>query len=198
MGRKCVVAKCRSGYKPRKEKEELLKSGIDVPKSNRIFSFPKCSQLREQWLFATECKRDINLDHSGVCELHFEPTDIKSVLCSRNGKELQRPRLRNDAVPSLFLGRGAGNARRTKLARPSTRRSLEQQAIQAQTLAFFKHDKIDDLDDLYNKLLLEVLPGGFRYVLLVKVTSVLLISYSFSFALPSLTRFDGFHNYACL
>ena len=163
MGRKCVVTKCCSGYKPRKEKG-LLRREIDPPKSRCIFSFPKHPKLRAQWISATQCRDDINLDHSGVCELHFEPTDFKTLLSSRTGKELQRPRLRNGVVPTIF-GKGMKNARPTKLAKPSTRRSMQQQAINTQMLVFFEQDKIIDLEDLYNKLSQEILPTGFRYVL---------------------------------
>lgn len=79
MGRKCYIVNCES---------RSIKD-LRTP----IFRFPKDEQWRQDWLKMLP-KRDVNLDHSGVCSLHFEPQFIKTMK--------GRHRLLNYAVPTIF------------------------------------------------------------------------------------------------
>lgn len=148
----------------------MIRIGVDPPTKKHVFSFPKHLELRGRWIAATRRLDDLNLDCSGVCELHFRPEDFEVDLSPRTGTERQRRRLRNDAVPSIFetypeTAKSPVQERPTRLATPSARRSHQEQALNNLTEAFFERNKISDLDDLDNKLAMEMLPSGFRCLL---------------------------------
>lgn len=170
MGKKCAVIDCRSGYDPTRKDKELLGTDGDSCDKKHIYSFPKAAELRAEWLTAISRQHGLNLDHSGVCELHFKPEDFEADVIESTGAKRLRRRLKSGAVPFLFASNPEDdlklkpNKRSTRLAKPSARRLRDEQLLREQEEAFLQQDKVVDLDDLCSKLSKETLPSGFRLV----------------------------------
>lgn len=166
---KCAAFKCRSGYRPTKREEEMMKRGENPPCKKHVFAFPSKSELRAKWISAIRREDTCwNPDNSGVCELHFRQCDFLYDLAPRTKTDRQRLRLKPDAVPSVFVNYPdtarpkLQKERQTNRVTASARRSYDEEALQSQIDEFFEEDKVEDLDGLFNKLSCETLPSGFR------------------------------------
>ena len=122
MGRKCAVVKCRSGYDLTAE-EKKVASGCD---KKSVFRFPADKELRARWLkvkplienqlrkskstsCSSYCFQAIsreegfaNLDHVGVCQLHFKPENLNTTSDTTHGRKRSRTTLKANAVPTIF------------------------------------------------------------------------------------------------
>ena len=171
MGKKCAVIDCRSGYDPTRKDKESLGTDLETCEKKHIYSFPKAPELRTNWLTIIGRQHGLNLDHSGVCELHFKPEDFEADVIESTGAKRLRRRLKSGAVPFLVASgpkddlKPKPNKRSTCLAKPSARRLHDEQLLREQEEAFLQQDKVIDLDDLCSKLSMETLPSGFRLVI---------------------------------
>ncbi|XP_043471982.1 THAP domain-containing protein 1 B-like [Leptopilina heterotoma] len=104
MGWKCVAFGCKSGYDSNRE--------IDKKENISMFRVPNKQKIIKQWQIAI-LRDDIKLKAGHhVCSKHFKDDDIirEKVFKDRDGNIVARtpylkPLLRDDAVPSLNLGR---------------------------------------------------------------------------------------------
>lgn len=85
MGKKCCVPNCHS------KKRDVVLS---------CFQFPSENDMKQTWLRAIPRTDTFNTKYLGVCILHFEVKYIQVV--NEKGIPLKRPRLTEDAVPTLF------------------------------------------------------------------------------------------------
>ncbi|GBO00858.1 hypothetical protein AVEN_54837-1 [Araneus ventricosus] len=94
---KCSVPACRGNY--------------DESTKVAVFSFPNDERLREKWLHAIR-RTDFKITkNSKVCEKHFKDGEVlrNSTFCNEKTGEtisapLKRPKLKENAVPSIFPG----------------------------------------------------------------------------------------------
>lgn len=94
MPKKCCVPGCVSNYKGQEY--------------TSVFAFPSDSHLKEKWLTSIPRKDYVVTKHSAVCIKHFHAsyiqTDdpVKRDKGSLIGVRRKKPRLREDAVPTIF------------------------------------------------------------------------------------------------
>lgn len=84
MGRKCCIQNCKN----------------NGGEGTSCFKFPSDDKMKNAWLQAIPKENIIVIKNSGICILHFDMKYIKSV--KADGSFLERPRLTDDAVPSIF------------------------------------------------------------------------------------------------
>ncbi|VVC31067.1 Zinc finger, C2CH-type, partial [Cinara cedri] len=94
---KCCIVNCNSNYKNNNEK--YVK-----------FAAPKNVDLRKKWAMAISRKDYVITDNTYVCEKHFSEHDIIRFWQSGSESTLlvkipyQKPKLRENAIPSIFPG----------------------------------------------------------------------------------------------
>lgn len=159
----------------------MITRGENPPCKKHVFAFPSKSELRAKWVAAIRREDTCwNPDNSGICELHFCQCDFLVSLAPRNKTERQRLRLKPNAIPSVFVNYPdtvrpkLPEERQTNRATASARRSYEEEALESQIEAFMKEDQIEDLDDLFSKLSMEILPSGHRTWLVLSTTRTVL------------------------
>lgn len=99
MPNKCCVPGCNSNY------SSFLKDSNN--KAVSVFKFPKDTALKLLWIKAIPRKNFEPSNFSVVCKLHFKSSDFiydKHLQPDGTCKDLilNRPRLRNEAIPSIF------------------------------------------------------------------------------------------------
>ena len=113
---KCCAPGCRTGYKSQ-----------DSPKDVTLHKFPSQSALLERWL--RNIPRDfVPSTNSRLCSIHFTANDFitESIDRRRNEKRpLQKRRLKDDAVPTIFPGVPSYLSRNAPSDRPTTSASVE-------------------------------------------------------------------------
>ena len=92
----CGIAGCNTG-------------NARIPEANKYQSFnlPKSNHIKEKWLERIKLNRTgfVPSNHTVVCEKHFHSSDFISDAenLDRRGKTKKKRKLRNTAVPSLFM-----------------------------------------------------------------------------------------------
>ena len=165
MVKRCAVVNCRSGYNTTRQVNVKETSS---PRKLSIFRFPKSVEGKKRWATAigrnAAALYDVNW---GVCELHFEPEHFREGALNRRGQQRKRRLLKHGAIPSVIKNAhraGHSNTRPTLLATPTARRLQRQRETEDKVQTFLAGEKLNDLNDLCDKLQKEQLPSGFRYV----------------------------------
>lgn len=169
MGKKCWVVGCKTGYLSNKEVEkEQAAKGASIT----LHKFPVDDQLRAWWL--KNIRRDEKDDQSAeryCCSLHFKDTDFKATPTAHGGRQRQRKRLVEDAVPTNF-GHSAVYPPSMQEASPFPKRTTimaSSRSVQVAKAAKMEHelmesDKFTSLEDLMEKIKTEA-PRNYRQVL---------------------------------
>lgn len=88
MGRICCVTNCKSNYRNNGQEHTTC------------FKFPSDEEFKQIWLKKIARPGEFNIENVGVCIQHFEIKHIKTV--NEKGIPLKRPRLKDDAIPTIF------------------------------------------------------------------------------------------------
>ena len=94
----CSVLGCYSGY------PTTHKRGPEE-KKYQLFSFPKSPTIRDLWVSRLNRENWAPSENSCVCVKHFLPSDFSAVPgeLAKNGYERTKYRLKENALPSLYL-----------------------------------------------------------------------------------------------
>lgn len=142
MVNKCVVVKCRSGYKKKKQDGD--------PNCKPIFRFPdqkKHSELRKKWIRFVNRQHWVPSRHSGICIDHFEQKYL------RNGKRI-RLLYHLNPVPTIYTEEALQSIQPSLLPtdlgpsrKPPTKREF---LVPDESVIFNNKDEIKHLDMLNN------------------------------------------------
>ena len=150
----CLVPGCKTGYKSEKNSKKLT-----------LFGFLNDEKLKQNWIAAIPCKNwVINKNHK-VFSKHFLSDDIQMITvdshdkrrCDRNNQTLQQQRLKQGAIPKIFLElpkylSAAIPKPRSGLS-SSTAQCLQREMTTNQLNGqFLKEDRIDYFNGLMNKI----------------------------------------------
>ena len=84
-----------------------MTKGITPSCKKRVFAFPKeevTTRVTRLWLSAIHRDADsFNLEHSGVCKLHFKAEDFEANYAPCTSTARVRMHLKPKAVPSVFV-----------------------------------------------------------------------------------------------
>nr|XP_018904887.1 PREDICTED: uncharacterized protein LOC109035641 [Bemisia tabaci] len=174
MGRACSVPGCKTGYRSCKEKFST-------------FSFPENEQLKCKWINAIHRPRDFEVTkNTCVCILHFKESQIIRTVKKKNARiedivELERPRLTDDAVPSVFPNQPSyfTTDPPTKRKPPEDRRQSLVAREEAEFNDWCATDEIKDFSDFLSKFQSKIAPSTFDhkiyndFILLFKVNTSL-------------------------
>ena len=94
----CSVLGCYSGY------PTTHKRGPEE-KKYQLFSYPKSPMIRNLWVSRLNRENLAPSENSCVCVKHFLPSDFSAVPgdLAKNGSKRTKYRLKDNAVPSLYL-----------------------------------------------------------------------------------------------
>ena len=172
MGKKCWVVGCKTGYLSNKEVEQVQAAkGAPIT----LHKFPVDDQLRARWhKNIRRVEKDDQSSERYCCSLHFKDTDFKTTPTVHGGRQRQRKRLVEDAVPTNF-GHSAVYPRCMQEASPAPKRttttasSTARRSVQVAKAARMEHefmesDKFTSLEDLMEKVRTEA-PRNYRQVL---------------------------------
>lgn len=99
MPRRCVVPGCKSNYDTSLKTEPAVST----------FTFPKSEERKKCWLRAIPRKCWTPTSSSAVCIKHFDKKHVITHQIYKNSEGkvqellLERPRLTDDAIPSIFI-----------------------------------------------------------------------------------------------
>jgi hypothetical protein len=164
MPSRCCVPGCNSNYD----------SALKTTQNNRgmsIFKFPKNEERKQAWLKAIPRDDFTPSSSSVVCQLHFHSTDIvrydKHLQPDGSTKELllNRPRLKDNAIPSIFpnLPSYLTKSKPKERNDPQSRRNAVCQRQIDNVTNFLNSDIIIDFNDLKNKISTEVNMSGWEF-----------------------------------
>ena len=148
MGRMCSVPGCTSNY--RSNKEGTIST----------FSFPSDKERREKWIRAIHRADFVPGKYAYVCIKHFSEDHIIRVDTAKrpDGTILTiprtKPKLTNDALPTIFAGQPSYMSQPTPMKRksPEDRREQILQNDELNFQVWCQQDKIADYEDLMGKL----------------------------------------------
>ena len=173
---KCAAANCRSGYRPTKAESEMFKLRGNVRLNRSVFAFPNVhrKEIRKRWIDVLKLKSSKwNPDNFGVCERHFQQNDFFDQNNTYRKTGRQRKALKLTAVPSIFDCYPESHRPKLIVQRPTTmfseaaRRQADNLHIQKQNDSMFQEERVNTIDEMWDKLLLERLPAGYT---LIKMT----------------------------
>ena len=123
---KCCAPGCRTGYK----------SQGNVPANISLHKFPTDPALLNSWLRSIPRDDFVPSANARLCSLHFTPKDFitESVDDSRKKRPLQKRRLKNDAVPTVFPCVPSYLSRNLPPDRPTTSASVESRRAKENTM----------------------------------------------------------------
>ena len=100
----CSVLGCYSGY------PTTHKRGSEE-KKYQLFTFPKSPTIRNLWVSRLNRENWAPSENSCVCVKHFLPSDFSAVPgdLAKNGSKRTKYRLKENAVPSLYLNGAESN-----------------------------------------------------------------------------------------
>lgn len=135
---KCCAPGCRTGYKSQ-----------DSPRDVTLHKFPsQNSPLLKRWL--RNIPRDfVPSTNSRLCSIHFTANDFitESIDRRRNAKRpLQKRRLKDDAVPTIFPGVPSYLSRNAPSDRPTTSASIESRCAKENAVTQELIDKLKSED----------------------------------------------------
>ncbi|KAF6203909.1 hypothetical protein GE061_002247 [Apolygus lucorum] len=119
MPRRCSVPGCRSNYREK----------FTTSKYVSCYGFPSDPQTLEKWLSAIKRRNFVPNYDNAVCAKHFDESAFSTEDAYRGADgelkvfKFAKPKLKNDAVPSLFLG---GNFRNSSQFRAEESRRMSE------------------------------------------------------------------------
>lgn len=146
MPRYCCVSKCSSN---------VSKSGDYVS----VYRFPNKDDVKEKWIKNIQRQNWVPSKDSVVCSKHFRKCDFTSVSTSSNkrpcraGKVIKFPRIKPDAVPTIFNDYPLSLRPKLKACRvvPSDRQNRIINHLKLQEKLLCEKNKIKSLDDFVNR-----------------------------------------------
>ena len=164
----CNVTGCRTGYKPKKDKNN------DQEKKIPRFKFPADKVLREKWIKAVPRKNSKITCNSKVCALHFDTNDFITISTDKRNRcqdflALMRTRLKPMAIPHIFpnlpqyLSKKTFS-RSTTASTSSARQELENARIQSCNSNLFDCEQFDSFTSFKSKIADETLPSGYTAI----------------------------------
>lgn len=113
----CAAFNCTNGSSKNQPQQEKV----------AFFSFPEKNPFRQSWIVKVKRKNWQPSKSSKLCSKHFEESCFEQniALMESVGCKPSRLRLKNDAVPTLFLYSSTENEKKTTRSAFAKRRRLE-------------------------------------------------------------------------
>ena len=133
-----------------------------------VKAFPHDQSSRDAWVKVLQRKDTVDIQNGGVYEKHFLDSDFVIDPVKKTGEIRVNKRLKEGAVPSVFINYPLYvkpkpiKQRPTQMASSQARLDSASLHLEATVVRFLEEEKIVDLDDLHMKLFQAQLPKGYR------------------------------------
>ena len=175
----CVVPGCKSGYGT----ENKIAPGVVLHR------FPKDPDRKKSWCRAVPRAKWEPSDFSRICSLHFDPSDYcaerqDSNKFRKTAPELQKKKLKPDAVPRIFPGcpsylTSEKPPNRSETSSSESRRERAAKTVEKKSQEFLDADCVEDFQSFLQKLPSEF-PSSWNIITLKKEDQVVIEGVEFN------------------